>query len=257
MHFDENFYFEARVIGSLDKEKFALAKAFKERINQIPAKLEDYVVALTPPIYWRKLSNRYPMMISTLHENMRVGVENEHAVMNSYVEGSAGHNLVLGAELLIASAPGAAGTPVGPTTTASGPKTIEEALLLKTSFSFDSISLEFAMRDLAEDVRTNLLKGSPLDFQIKIMGDDLELDGITRNQSVRDFKEENKTVAEVLTALVLKATAAKSPSDAGHKLLWVVTDDPDMAGKKVVLITTRQASEKKKYKIPAVFELKK
>jgi len=138
-------------------------------------------------------------------------------------------------------------------------KTIEQALALKTSYSFDSQSLEFAMRDLGEDVRTNLLKGAPVDFQIKIIGDDLKLDGITRNQSVRDFKQEGKTVAEVLTALVRKAnpvTTVKDPSELDQKLLWVVGPDPDDPKKSIILITTRQMAEKKKYTLPDVFKAK-
>lgn len=261
LHFAESFYLEMRLLRSLDKPKFDLAKEFRERLKQIPPKLEDYFVALTPPPYWKKLSFRYPRMISMLQENVRVGVENDQAVINCYLEGAAAHNLVLGGELLLVSAPGTAvAVDTGPTTAAPAVKTIEEALALKTSFSFDSQSLEFAMRDLAEDVKTNLLKGSTVDFTIKIIGDDLKLDGITRNQSIRDFKQEGKTVAEVLTALVRKAnpvTTVKDPSEPDQKLLWVVGPDPDDAKKQIILITTRQMADKKMYTLPDVFKLKK
>jgi hypothetical protein len=260
MQFGDSFYLELRLLGSLDKKKFELAKEVRERLKQIPTRLEDYFVTLTPPPYWKKLSFRYPRMISTLHEHMRVGVENDQAVMNSYVEGPAAHNLVLGGELLLVTTPGAAVAAVAePKETVPAVKTIEQALALKTSYSFDSQSLEFAMRDLAEDVRTNLLKGAPVDFQIKIIGDDLKLDGITRNQSIRDFKQEGKTVAEVLTALVRKAnpvTTVKDPSEVDQKLLWVVGPDPQDPKKSIILITTRQMAEKKKYTLPDVFKAK-
>ena len=260
MQFGDSFYLEMRLLGSLDKPKFELAKEVRERLKQIPSKLEDYFVALTPPPYWKKLSFRYPRMISTLHENMRVGVENDQAVMNGYLEGPAAHNLVLGGELLLVTAPGTAvAVAIEPKETVPVVKTIEQALALKTSYSFDSQSLEFAMRDLAEDVRTNLLKGATVDFHIKIIGDDLKLDGITRNQSIRDFKQESKTVAEVLTALVRKAnpvTTVKDPSEVDQKLLWVVGPDPDDAKKSIILITTRQMAEKKKYTLPDVFKVK-
>ena len=222
--------------------------------------MEDYNAVLTPPLYWKKLSNRYPQMISRLHEHMRVGVESDQAVMNCYVEGPAAHNLVLGGELLLVSAPGTAvAVAAVPKEAPPAVKTIEQALTLKTSFSFDSQSLEFAFRDLAEDVRTNLLKGAPVDFQIKIIGDDLKLDGITRNMSVRDFKQEDKTVAEVLTAIVRKAnpvTTVKDPSEVDQKLLWVVGPDPDDPKKSIILITTRQMADKKKYTLPDVFKVK-
>jgi eukaryotic-like serine/threonine-protein kinase len=260
MQFGESFYLELRLLSSLNKPKFDLAKEVRERLRQIPTKLEDYFVFLTPPPYWKKLSNRYPQMIFKLHENMRVGVENDQAVMNGYVEGPAAHNLVLGGELLLVSAPGTAVAAVTPKETPPAVKTIEEALALKTSMTFDSQQLDFVMRDLAEDVKTNLLKGSPVEFAIKVIGKDLEIDGITRNQSVRDFKQENKTVAEVLTAVVRKANpdpSAKEASDAAQKLVWVVGPDPDDAKRNIVLITTRQAVEKKSYTLPDVFKLKK
>jgi len=258
LNFGSEFYLEMRMISSLDKEKFALASELRDRLKQIPTGLEDYFVSLSPPPYWKKIAFRYPGMISTLHNNLRVGVENEQAIINGLLPSAAAHNLVLGGELLISSAPGAAVAAAGPAPAAAGAKTIEEALQLKSSYSFDVQSLEFAMRDLGEDVKTNLLKGSSLEFAIKIIGDDLKLDGITRNQSIRDFKQENKTVAEILTALVLKANAPNVPDPTmpEQKLIWVIGPDPDNAAKQMVLITTRQMAEKKKYTLPAVFVAK-
>ena len=145
------------------------------------------------------------------------------------------------------------------TSAASGPKSIEEALQTKTSYSFASQSLEFAISGLADDVKSNL-KGAPLEFAIKILGTDLEKDGITRNQTVRDFKQENQTVADILTALVRKAnplTTVKDPSEADQKLIWVIAPDPDSPGKQIVLITTRAAAAAKKYKLPPPFVAKR
>jgi hypothetical protein len=140
----------------------------------------------------------------------------------------------------------------------AGPKTIEEVLALKTSMSFGAQSLEFAMRDIADDVRANLLKGSPVEFEIKLMGKDMEKDGITRNQTISDFKQENKTVAEVLTAMVMKANSPNVPDPAqpGQKLIWVVAPDPDKPQRQIVLITTRTAAEREKYTLPAPFQPK-
>jgi hypothetical protein len=138
------------------------------------------------------------------------------------------------------------------------PKTLDEALQLKTTYSFAQQSLEFAMRDLAIDAQDQL-KGSNVAFTIKIIGGDLEKGSITRNQSVRDFKQEDKPFAEILTALVLKAnpiTTVKSPTEADQKLIWVIGPDPDDASKQIILITTRDAAAAKKYALPAVFVAK-
>jgi hypothetical protein len=172
---------------------------------------------------------------------------------------TAAHNLVLGGELLMSTAPGPAASLASNNGSAapasSGPKTLAEALQIKTSYNFDNQSLEFAMRDLADDVQGNL-KNAPFEFVIKIIGDDLKLDGITRNQSIRDFKQENQTVADILTALVRKAnpvTTVKDPSEKDQKLVWCVGPDPDSPGKQVVLITTRNAANAKKYTLPPNF----
>jgi hypothetical protein len=257
-HLADDFYFEMRMLASLDKEPFKLAQEVQDRLNKIPTSLEDYLVSLNPPAYWKKLAFRYPGMIRNLYEQTRVGVENEEAIVNSVLPTIAAHNLVLGGELLVATAPGQATSAAAPTSS-GGPKTIEEALAIKTSYSFDNQSLEFAMRDLAEDVKGNL-KGAPFEFAIKIIGDDLKIDGITRNQSVRDFKQENQSVADVLTALVRKAnpvTTVKDPSEKDQRLIWVVGPDPDSPAKQAILITTRAAAAAKKYNLPAPFVVKK
>jgi hypothetical protein len=257
-NFGDEFYFEMRMLASLDKEPYQLAQELRERMDKIPAALEDYFLSLNPPTYWKKLAFRYPGMVRELHAQMRTGVENDQAIVNSVLPQTAAHNLVLGGELLVATTPGQAASVVT-APAATGPKTIAEALQIKTSYSFDNQSLEFAMRDLAEDVKGNL-KGVPFEFAIKIIGDDLKIDGITRNQSVRDFKQENQTVADILTALVRKAnpvTTVKDPSETDQKLIWVIGPDPDSPGKQIVLITTRTAAATKKYALPAVFVAKK
>jgi eukaryotic-like serine/threonine-protein kinase len=253
-HFGETFYFEVRMLGTLDNDPHKLASALRDRLNELPRSLEDHFVTLTPPPYWRKLAFRYPGMVSELHRQTRVGVEDAQAVVNTVLPEAAAHNLVLGGELLVSSAPGQA-TTVATAPPPAGPQTIEEALQLKTSYSFDSQSLEFAMRDLAADVK-DMTKGAPFDFQIKIIGSDLEKDGITRNQSISNFKQDNQPVADILTALVMKAnpiTTVREPSEADQKLLWTVAADPDNASQQVVLITTRAAAAAKGYELPPQF----
>jgi hypothetical protein len=58
MHFADSFYFEMRMLGSLDKEKYALASEFRDRLKTVPTELENYVDRLTTPTYWSKLARR-------------------------------------------------------------------------------------------------------------------------------------------------------------------------------------------------------
>jgi archaeosine-15-forming tRNA-guanine transglycosylase len=193
-------------------------------------------------------------MVSFLHEHTRIGVDGNHAVVNSTLPLVAAHNLVFGGEMMLASTPGMAVTTTGPPTKA-GPKTIEEVLESRMSISFDQDSLEFSMRNVVDEVRSSYQLS--FEFGIKIMGDDLKLDGITRNGQIRDFAQENKTVAEVLTAMVMKAnpvTTVKVPNEKDQKLLWVIAPDPDNPSNRIVLITTRQIADLK-YTLPEVFRL--
>src|SRR5262245_46037345 len=257
-YFGDEFYFELRMRASLDKEPHALAMELKDRLDKIPGFLENYFATLSPPAYWNRLAVRYPAMIRELHNQMRTGVDNETAMVNSVLPAAAAHNLVLGGELLVSTTPGQAVASAGPVASSSGPKTIADALQLKTSFSFAQQSLEAAMIELENDVKGNL-KGAPFEFAVKIIGDDLKLDGITRNQSIRDFNQENQTVADILTALVRKAnpvTTVKDPSETDQKLVWLIGPDPDSPGKQIVLITTRNAAKTKKYTLPPVFVAK-
>lgn len=261
VHCAAEFYWEVRLLSSLSKEKSILASEFRDRLQTVPVSIRKYIAAMNPPEYWKEFAFMFPGMITQLHAQTRVGVEEESAVVNCILPAVAAHNLVLGTELSLATAPGAGGTAVAvkPTGPKANIKTIDDVLGVKTSFSFDQTSLEFAMRDLGNEA-ADLAKGTPVNFAIRILGDDLKLDGITRNMSIRDFKQEQKTVGEILTALVMKAnpiTTVKDPSEKDQKLLWVVGPDPDDPTKTIVLITTRQKAEERKYNLPAPFSGKK
>jgi len=94
-------------------------------------------------------------------------------------------------------------------------------------------------------------------FAIHILGNDLQLNGITQNQQIVGFKEDNKTLGEILTAIVMKAnpiTTVKSPSELDQKLVWVVGPSPENPAQEAVLITTRDAAAKKKFILPKVFQ---
>jgi serine/threonine protein kinase len=261
MHFGPAFYLEARMLGQVNRDRMALANDFRTRLKQLPQTIEDYLAVINPPEYWRKLAFRYRGMVLDLHDSMRIGVEGDQAVINAYLPGSAAHNLVLGGELLVSSSAGASAGPaaVGPAAP-KGPKTVEEVLAMKSKMAFDANSLEFCMRDLAIDVQdvakgSPFAKGGPQEFAIKILGDDLQLDGITRNQTVRDFNKEGP-INEILTALVVQANSRKPPDDPDQKLIWVIGTDPENPAKPMVLITTKAAAAKKKFNVPAVFQAK-
>ena len=249
-------YIEFRAENDLSVDAPTLADTLKQRVDEIPDQIVEYLVKLNPPPYWRHVAQRYDSMIEDFCAHTRSGVEGHHAMLNTALPGMAAHNLAFGGEMLLALAPGAGGVAVS--TAQSGPKSIDEVLQTKMSISFAQDALDFAMANIQSEVKSTY-KNLPFEFKILIMGDDLKVDGITKNQSIRDFNVQDTSVADILTAMVRKAnpvTTVQDPSEKDQKLLWVVAPDPENAANRIVLITTRQAAENAKYTLPEVFRPK-
>jgi hypothetical protein len=49
-------------------------------------------------------------------------------------------------------------------------------------------------------------------------------------------------------------TTVKKPSEEDQKLVWVIGDDPSQAGRRIVLITSREGAATRKLELPAVFQ---
>jgi hypothetical protein len=129
----------------------------------------------------------------------------------------------------------------------------DPALVLEHRMDFDvsQQSLDFTLRDLALIASELLPEGS---FEIRLEGRDLQLDGITRNQQIRNLQLIDLTVGEILTAIVMRANPvpANSPDDPAQKLVWVV--DPAAARPQLrILITTRSAAERQRLALPDAF----
>lgn len=136
-----------------------------------------------------------------------------------------------------------------------GKSSAEAALATRVSLVIAQDSLETIVTGLGAK-----LPPAAGDLELRIIGSDLQLEGITRNQSIRNFKIEDATIAEVLTSLVQRANPVPDvmgPNDARQKLVWLVGPNPDDAKRQAILITTRAAAEEKGWKLPEVFELKK
>lgn len=256
-HFDDSTYLELLMVGRVGRQKNALATDMQNRLRQMPDLIEEYVASLNPHPYWRTIAFRYPSMIRYLHRQTRIGAEDEFAVINAVLPPTAAHNLVFASEMALSSTPSPATTTVV-STTPQAPQSIAEMLNVKMSIAFGQDSLEFSMQNIQAEAR-DLFPNLPFPFAIKILGGDLEKNGITRNQQIRDFNEQNKTVAEILTAMVMKANpikTVKEPHETDQQLIWVIGPNPDNASEQIILITTRDAAAAKNYTLPAIFQPK-
>jgi len=245
LHFGEPFYFELRAQNDVTVDPVTLASNLRMRADEIPMMMEDYLITLNPPPYWARVKARMRDMVNELQAQTRSGVDGDQAVINSVLPGIAAHNLAFGGEMLLALAPGGSPTMTGSAAAAKPvPKTVEEALGMKISLAFPELDFNLAAQE-AQDTVTSDYPGMPFSFEVKILGGDLELEGITRNQKVVNFEAEG-TVADVLTAIVQKAD---------NRLVWAVAPDPDDTSNKIILITTRKAADGK-YILPEVFRTK-
>jgi hypothetical protein len=252
LHVEDCTYLELRLSPGIGTPPESLVSELGDRLMRVPVRLESHLAEVNPSPYWRRVAFRFPSMVRFLVDQTRVGVESSHAIANAVLPEVAAHNLVFGTEMVLASAT----TSTEPVATVVRPEasTLRELLKLPISLRFDQDSLEFAAQNIVAEAKSTY-PNLPFDFRVRILGEDLKLDGITRNQQIRDFVQEDVPLEEVLTALVMKAnpvTTVTSPMESDQKLLWVIGPDPEEPAMECVLITTRQVAQRN-YAIPSVF----
>ena len=124
------------------------------------------------------------------------------------------------------------------------------------SISFLQFSLQFAVDAVVDEFSQTLPDGSTMP-KVRIIGGDLEKNGITQNQQIRGFEREDKPLRSVLTDLVLGANPDKTatgPKDVKQSLVWVVHPVGKPPEETEILVTTRDAAAGQ-YVLPAEFQL--
>ncbi len=258
LHFDERFYFELRAQNDVTIDPVTLAANLRSRADEIPLKMEDYLITLNPPPYWARIKARMRDMVYELQAQTRSGVDSDQAMVNSILPGVAAHNIAFGGEMLLTLAPGGSAAMAGPAVAARPmPKTLEELLNSPVTLGFGSNDMVIAMQELEAAVK-DTYNSLPFEFKVTIMGTHLQLEGITKNQRINDFDMKDAKLSDILTSMVSKAnpvTTVKDPSETDQKLLWVTAPDPANPSNTIVLITTRKSADGN-YTLPQVFRPK-
>ncbi len=243
-HWGESFYLEMKVASSAEVTPTRMAALLDSRISKWPSELQLAVLDLNPAPHGRRVVAQLPAMTRLLAEYTRFGAENGLAVLNCYLPLPAGENLLAASELMLAQLSAGAGG-VAPTTvtTASRAATIAEKLRQKASVSFARDTLEMAVAYLSEEIEAPIL----------ILGGDLQLEGITKNQSF-GLDATDQPAGRVLLEILQKANPDKTatgPADPRQKLVYVVKPGDD--GQQAIYVTTRAAAAKRGDKLPEVF----
>ncbi len=235
----DRFYWELRAASAAEMPATRLAATIQQRIAAWPSALQLAVLDMNPLPHGRRVVAGLPAMVRVATEYTRTGVQDGHAVLNSYLPASAGASLALAAELSLAqlSAGVTGGMAAAPPSTTE-PRTVAEKLRAPATVSFARDTLEMAVRYLSDEMAT----------PITILGADLQLEGITKNQSF-EIDVQNRPAEEVFLEILTRANPDKTatgPSDPKQKLVYVVNGDE-------IVVTTRAAAAKRGDTLPAAF----
>ncbi len=243
-HWDENFFLELQSTITLSSQPHRFLKAVAQRLAHLPVELEDTIDNSSLHSYGQEVLNRFPAMLGQLSNHTRVGSEQGISMARCYLPSVAGHNLFTAAELMLLGfrEKGQANRldSSGPTP----PQSIAELLDRPTTLSFPKETLQKALEILSEDM------GVP----IEIRGRDLQLEGITKNQSFA-INLRDRPAVDILLAVLQLANpdrTATGPADPKQKLVYMIrkpADDQPGA----IIVTTRSAAKKRGETLPDVF----
>ena len=230
LHLGDAFYAEIDAVSPADQPPQRFAETLAGRLESVVGEVEDHCFALAGG-YGMKLVGRLPTMARVAVSQIRHGGEGRLAVLNCYLPAAAAHNLALAGELAMAQSPGAGISP--PQATSAAPKTTAEKLQMKLSLVFAKDNLERSIQMLSEETGV----------EMEILGGDLQLEGITKNQSF-GLDERDKPADAILRTILAKA-------NPDGKLVYVIRRGE---GGESLAITTRAAVAKRGETLPPGFE---
>lgn len=252
---EDGTYLELRVDRTLDLKADEAVEWVQETLKTTRDRAAKYLQTFPAGEFWDPVRQRFDNMLTEAVRNTRVAIEDREAVANCWLPPLAIHNLVAASELTLSMA-GTAQAENAVQSVKRTPANLMELLAtprdLTVSTSPDLILLLDGLQTEIRDEYPSL----PFEFTIRLMGKDLGAEGITQNQRPNDFSLQQKPLSDILTEIMVQANPDKNisgPSDPNCKLVWVVADDPDKAGKPMILITTRKAASENSYSLPDAF----
>jgi hypothetical protein len=229
-----NLFLEARLYTAADLPAARLEHDLRKRIEECPAKLEQYLASGTPSDYGKEILARFPQMLRTTVGQTRTAHQDRQVILRAYLPRVAAHNLALAASLALSEiVPGdsAQESAQRPATD----RTIDQKLQLRISLSSPRQTLEEAVE----------MFGREAGITVEIAGSDLQLDGITKNQSFA-VEAQDLPAGQVLEKILLQA----SPDG---KLVYIIKVDPETPSPRL-LVTTRAAAARRGDRIPSATE---
>ena len=251
LHVDDGEYVELHLDHSAGISSKDLAAELRQSIGETLSKVDLFSQSLAKTEYWQQLQGRFGSMLQELNSAIRWDTEFGQLIGNAWLPPNAAQNLLSASELTMTFSESSAVTEQKQL-----PNSIEELLAAKRSLN---VTNPPDLNVLLSDIRAEILDDYPglgFAFRIKLIGGDLQKEGITQNQRPGPMAITDQPLSAILTQIMTSANPDKTiagPADPNCKLVWVVAQDPDDEANKAILITTRAAAEQKGYSLPGVF----
>lgn len=260
LHLDQGTYLELQFAKTADLKGGELLERMENEFRSLRNRLTDRISALAPHTYWDRVRGKFHLMVVDGFRSLRWGVENGEVIANSWLPPMAGHNLLAASELALSlsAASGSFNSAVMRSSEDAAPLNLTQLLERKRDLVITNPpDLNLLMSDLESEINSEF-PSLPFKFKIRLMGPDLQVEGITQNQRPGELNIRQKTLSELLTKIMVSANPAKDitgPADPRCKLVWAIADDPDQAGQPMIVITTRSAAKQKNYQLPQAFQI--
>ena len=229
-HVGDNLFLELRAGTPVYENPLQIAARYRDQLTKLPTEIASLIGLSGPQSFGGPTLQQFPHMIEALANYTRIGQEHRQAVLRCYLPAMAGYNLILGSELALSEPPALGISPASDQLPPDKSVDPAEALLQTISLSFPRDTLENCLALLSKEIGT----------EIVILGADLQLEGITKNQSF-GLDERNKPSNEILRRVLKLA-------NPDGKLVYVIK--PNNFGKATIFITTRSASAKRGDQLP-------
>jgi len=215
-------FLELRLAGTPAERPAEAKQGILDRLQELPHRVSSYLLSTGISDYSRPLLERFPRMLDLLVRYTRGELEDRRTLYRAYLPIDAAANLAWGTRLTLlegnqSASPESVRQPVT--------QTALEQLRASTSLSFPRDTLETAITLLSEAIHVPM----------EILGQDLQAEGITRNQSF-GIDARDLPAGVILHQILFQANAE-------GKLVCVLTKDEQ--GKERLKITTRAAAQQR------------
>jgi hypothetical protein len=251
-------YAEVKVVGDRARPVDEVLGPMMDELSQMPEAVKRSLLGLPRVSYWENALLRYDSMLQDVSGFVRAGQHDRVPTLNAWLRPHAVGNLLATTEIYFFAVGAGGGGSVAtdnqvdiatPDLSSGTPANLAELLRAPRSLNIPEQDLINALVELETEVKTAYPE-LPFQFSIELDGNSLRLEGITQNQKITNFEQQNRPLAEILTALVLKANpdpAVTSARDPKCKLIWLI--DPVRPDGQI-RVTTRTAAQESGLTLP-------